>query len=148
MIGNTKLSERLAVLAAINPTTLTTTATAATSSYVQLTATNGNLPQRYIAIVNTGDNGTGSVTVNLLKASDTSGTGATAVSTTSLSATNGDNRQVIIDLAAVTVDTSKPYIAVQATIDSGTCPVAGLLIGGDVRYLSATSIDASSVSVV
>lgn len=144
--GNSKLSERLANLALIVPVTITTTASSATSAYVDMLAVtqtsttgattnkSGGYFHRYLATFITGDNGTGSVTFNVLKASDTSGTGSAVVYSAAYAATNGDNIIAPFDINGDNVDTSKPYIAIQATIDSGTCPVAGLLQGGDARY--------------
>ena len=153
---NSKLSERIGFLATLLPVNLTTTASAATSAYVDVlgevqtsTTTNGTAGLaanfgRYIATFQTGDNGTGSVTFSILKATDTSGTSSAAVYTAAYAATNADNVIVPIDLNQIFVDTTKHYYALSASIDSGACLVSGLLQGGDGRFEPASNYNVSS----
>lgn len=141
--GNSLLSERLAVLAVLNPIALSSSS--AVSAYVTM-AGNTNVPsgslfQRLLALVQLGDNGTGTVTVSAYKASDTSGTGSAAIYTASFAATNADNRIIELDLNAALgalTDTSKICVAVSASVDAGGCPVSAIILGGDGRYEPAS----------
>ena len=148
--GNSKLTERLAALAIVAPVNLVPSASSATSSYVDVLAvantstvaavTNKSAYfHRYLASFITGTNGTGSVTFNVLKASDTNGTGSAVIYSAAYTGTNASSTVVPFDYLGDNVDTNKPYIAIQATIDSGACLVSGLLQGGDGRYEPAST---------
>jgi len=139
--NNSLLSERLNVLGALSPVALTAGATL-TSSYVGLQAANGNLSQRYLGVVSV--NSTNTATVQVVKASDTSGTGATAIATYSYATTNGE--AVLFDINGVNVDTSKPYIALRVSAAAAAVAVSGIILGGDGRYDPASSYNLTSTT--
>lgn len=149
---NSLLSERLATLGALNPVSITAGATL-TSSYVNLIGTtNGKFFGRLIAYAQAGlgtSNGTNAVSFAVVKASDVTGTGATAIATTSYTSTNG----VIIefDINGALVDTSKPCVAIQASFAGTTgssVVISGLIVGSDGRYDPALSYNLTSTTSI
>lgn len=147
--NNSKLSERLAILTQISSVTLTTATTAVTSSYISIAGStgtgHGSRFGRFMAAYQIGDNGTGAVVVNLLKATDVNGSGAAVVTTNTLSATNADSAVFLIDYNGQLIDTASPWIALQITQTGLTCPVAAVLLASDCRYEPASSFNPSFV---
>lgn len=144
---NSKLTERIAVLAAINPQALSTSATQVTSSYVNIMGTtgSGNLFTRFMALAQAGVNGTGVVTVNLVKASDSSGTGVTVVTSAALTGTNANSAVFPIDYNGAMVDPVNPYIALQIVQAGSASNVSGVLLASDGRYDPASTFSAATV---
>ena len=149
--GNSKLSERLAVLGGIAPVALVASATStAISNWVSMNApalggTSSSpgsfLFGRYYALVMTGTNGTGVVTINVYKGNGTSGgTTSATIYTTSYSATAGNAVTLPIDIncnVGALADTTNNDIAVQVTTTSNVV-ISVTILGGDGRYEPAS----------
>lgn len=154
--NNSLLSERLAFLGLLPPTALTAATVVASSPYFSVLATNGNLFQRYFAAVQlNGTNGTGTVSVALYKASDTSGTGSATVLaaqtfTGTASGVPTNTSSILMtgfDINGTSFDTSKPFLSIQVT-GGISDTVSGFVIGSDGRYDPASSYNAVGVQTV
>ncbi len=143
---NARLSERLAYIGEITPTLINTSVTGVTSSYVSQIASNGNYFRRLLGTVQVAGSvtGTNKVTVSILKASDTNGTGAAAILSASYVGTNANDVIAPMETLDVYYDSTKPYLALHAeTTAAGTALVAGILQGGEGKYDSAASYNVS-----
>lgn len=152
--NNSLISERIGILALLPPTTPTAVTSVVSSPYFSVLATNGNLFQRYLAVVQlSGVSNTNTISIGLYKASDTSGTGSATIS--ALQTFTGTTSGIITNTASVMVtefdvngtafDTSKPFLSIQVT---GTVQsVAGMVIGEDGRYDPASSYNLTGTQV-
>lgn len=139
MILNEKLSESLAVLATINPSSQAVGA--AYSGWISMTEFD-----RILALVQVGAFGaSATVDANVEQAQDASGTGAKAIGTgkaiAQMLAAGGNNVQALIDVRSDELDVSNGFGFVQLTITVGTAATetAGTIIGGDARYEPASA---------
>ncbi len=145
--NNSLLTERLAVLTTLASIALTAGQTS-TSSYVSMRATNANYFQRFMPLINVTSNGTNNIVVSVLKASDTSGTGATAILINTFTNTSGA-QTFIGDVNGANVDTSKPFIAVSVTMAGGgttSTACSGCLIASDGRYDPASTYNIAALT--
>ena len=138
-------SERIAVLAVLNPVDIATTA----ASTGWIAAANFF---RFMAIVQSGAL-TGTLDAKFQQATDSSGTGAkdvTGKAITQMAATD-DNKQKIINLRHddLDIDGGFDYIRLTLTPTGGTTNLAAaVLLGIDGRGGPATEYDAASVTEV
>ena len=147
--GNSKLSERLAVLAKITPIAITTAASQAISAtFASVATTTGNGYNRLLAVFQIGANTlTGTVTYKVLAGTASSG-GGTLYTIASGTSTNSA-KEFLIDLnQAVTGTTyaTAPYIGLELTATSATVG-AGVLLGGDAKYEPASTDNITSSTV-
>lgn len=135
MDANALLSENLALLVASSGTAASNAVL--TSTYVK--PDNVRKLLAYFHLVAPTDAET--VTFELVKASDSSGTGAAAIKSTTLTAhvTNNDNTVHWINFDGAETDEAKPWIAARITTSStgGTVVCFGIL-GGNFRQWPAT----------
>ncbi len=142
---NSKLSERLAVLASSLPVTASTAGGTLTTSAVNIAGTNANFFGRYLAIATI--NSTNVATITLVKASDSALTSATAIATQTNSSTS--TPVVLMDLNGTTQalsDTLNTYIALRIINTSATGAMEGLILGSDGRYDPAQTWNYSGVN--
>lgn len=140
----TLLSERLAVLAVINPADLATTA--ASTGWINMAQHN-----RIVAIL-IGGALTGTLDAKIEQAQDSSGTGAKDVTGKAITqlAASSDNKQAFINLRQDQLDVANGFDHVRLTITptGGTTNLAaGVVLGGDARY-SPPSSAASLVETI
>ncbi len=145
MITNQKLSETLAVLATINPSSQA--AGTAYSGWVSMAEFD-----RILAQVLVGTFGAAAtVDANIQQAQDAAGTGAKAIGTgkaiTQLVAAGGNNVQALIDVRSTELDVANGYGFVQLAIVVGTAATetAGVMLGGDARFVPASSFNQAGV---
>ena len=145
MITNQKLSESLAVLATINPSSQA--AGAAYSGWVSMAEVD-----RILALVQVGAFGAlATVDANVSQAQDATGTGAKAIGTgkaiTQMLASGGNNVQALIDVRATELDVANGFGFVQLEIIVGTAATetAGVILGGDARFEPASTFNQAGV---
>lgn len=154
---NEKLSEGLAVLATINP-----------SSQAVGTAYTGWVPmanvRRILALIQVGTFGaSATVDASVDQAQDAAGTGAKGIGgpggvmglivggsrpkAITLLAAGGDNVQALIDVDATELDVANGYGFVQLSITVGVAATqtAALILGGSARYEPASAFNSPSV---
>ncbi len=142
---NSKLSERLAVVAYGLPVTASTAGGTLTTSAVNIAATSGNFFGRYLGVATI--SATNVATITLVKASDSALTGATAIATQTNASTS--TPVVLFDLNGTTQalnDTLNTYIALRIVNTSATGAMEGLILGSDGRYDPAQTFNASGVN--
>ena len=141
---NSKLSENLALLGAINPSSQAVGT--ATSGWISLANA-----KRILAVVQVGTFGAAAtVDAKLQHAKDLAGTGAKDVAgkaIVELAAAGGNNVEALIDMSADELDVNNGYIAVQLSITVGAAATetSGLVLGGATRYTPASAFNAASV---
>ena len=143
---NAKLSETLAFLGAINPSSQ------AAGSAVTGWISAANV-ERLLGVVQVGVFGaSATVDANIQQAQDSSGTGAKAIGSgkaiTQMLAAGGNNLQATIDVRTEELDMNNGFYYVQLTITVGTAATetAGVLVGGMARFQPASTLNATSVS--
>ncbi len=146
---NSKLSERLAVLAATLPATSTAGGTI-TSSFVNIAGTTGSgqMFSRLLILANAGNSATNAITVSVLKSTSSTGGGSTAIATQT--ATGTSTPIVEFDVNAFTQglnDTNATYIGFSIVSTLGTLTGGGIILGGDGRYDPASTFNASNVTL-
>ncbi|MDA8258302.1 MAG: hypothetical protein M0Z99_22185 [Betaproteobacteria bacterium] len=145
MITNQKLSETLAVLATINPSSQA--AGTAYSGWISMAEFD-----RILALVQVGVFGaSATVDANIQQAQDAAGTGAKAIGTgkaiAQMLAAGGNNVQALIDVRSTELDVANGFGFVQLEILVGTAATetAGVILGGDARFAPASSFNQAGV---
>ena len=145
MITNQKLSETLAVLATINPSSQAAGTTY--SGWVSMAEFD-----RILALIQVGAFGAAAtVDANIQQAQDAAGTGAKAIGTgkaiAQMLAAGGNNVQALIDVRSTELDVANGYGFVQLAIVVGTAATetAGVMLGGDARFVPASSFNQAGV---
>jgi hypothetical protein len=145
MITNQKLSESLAVLATINPSSQA--AGAAYSGWISIAEFD-----RILALVQVGAFGaSATVDANIQQAQDATGTGAKAIGTgkaiAQILAAGGNNVQALIDVRSTDLDVANGFGFVQLEILVGTAATetAGVILGGDARFEPASNFNQAGV---
>lgn len=144
---NSKLSENLALLGAINPSSQAVGT--ATSGWISLANA-----KRILAVIQVGTFGAAAtVDAKLQQAKDLAGTGAKDVAgkaIAELAAAGGNNVEALIDMSADELDVNNGYTAVQLSITVGAAATetSGLVIGGATRYMPASSFNAATVGQI
>jgi hypothetical protein len=137
---NSKLSESLAVLATINPTSQA--AGAATSGWVSMADA-----RRILALVSVGVFGaSATVDAKLQQASDSSGTGAkdvTGKAIVQLLAAGGNNVQALINVNSDELDTANGfgYVQLSVTVGAAATETSAVVLGGNARYEPASAFN-------
>lgn len=137
---NFKLSEMVAVMAALDPVSLA--AGTYTSAYVSAAKLHG-----FAGLVQVGAGG-GTVTVSLMQATDTSGTGAKAITGKTTTGAVTPAVQYTVEGRPTDLDATNGFTAVALRIVvAGTATVAGgTLLGINTAYLPASVLNAASVA--
>lgn len=144
---NCKLSESLALLGVINPSSQAVGA--ATSGWISIASV-----QRLLAGIQVGVFGANAtVDAKLQQAQDNAGTGAKDIANkaiTQLLAAGGNNVQALIDLSADELDANNGYAFVQLSITVGAAATvtSGVLIAGNARYEPASILNAATVGQI
>jgi len=135
MPKNIKLSESLAVLASIDPASISPGSV--NSSWVP--ATNF---LSFLLVVQTGVLGTAAtIDAKIQQATDVSGTGAKDLSPgksiTQIVKATGDNKQALLDFRAQDLDAANGfnYVRVSLTVGAAASIVGALLYGGSPRFM-------------
>ncbi len=148
MFPNAKGSERLAVLASIDPSNQA--AGVAASAWVAL-----NAHHTLLAVIETGAMANGStVDAKLQQATDATGTGAKDITGKSASqlaqASNGANRQALINLRPEELDINGgfAYVRVVLTVAGTAAQTAAQLLGIDPRFAPAEGANQAAVAQI
>lgn len=140
---STKASEDATLIAVLTPVSFTAS-TALTSGYVN--AKNFHKAQ---GIVTVGANGqTAAMTVQVLKSSDTNGTGA-AVAVSGTLGSTANLRTVVNWNSDQHADDDKPYIALRLVpggVSATAAVVSGVLLGQAPRYAPGTPITGTTIA--
>ena len=147
---NSKLSERLAVLATIAAQTVQgTSAGTVTSGVVNIasaTGASGNYFSRFLVLANVAN--TNVSTVQLLSSTDSALGGVTVIASQTMSSATVPN--CLMDLNGTTQicsDTASTYIALRiVTTNAGPMLCSGAIIGGDGRFDPASTYNATTVN--
>jgi len=146
--GNSRLSERLAILTSIKPSTFGTAAPfTAYSSWIDLQSTNGNTFGRLEGVFHLGAiTGTNGVTCSLLASSNSAGSGSVALQS-KVFGTAADGDIQTIDCNVQKLTSSNRYVALYiATTANSVGNAAAVLYGGDAKYEPVTAYNASVVA--
>lgn len=142
---NMKLSESLAILGAVNPSSQ------AVGSLATGWISAANV-ERLLGVIQVGTFGAAAmVDANIQQAQDAAGTGAKAIgsgkSIATLAAAGGNNVQATIDVRAEELDANNGFDYVQLTLTVGVAATetSAVLIGGEARFEPASSLNAASV---
>lgn len=150
MNQNIRLTEQLAILAALDPASQAVGTV--TTPWVSL----GNFDS-VLAILDVGVFGaSGTVGAALLQATTNTGTGSKAVADvygnpkaiSALAAAGGNNRQVTIECRDTDLDANNGfgYVALQITVGAAASILSALLLGGNSDYAPASAFNASTVA--
>lgn len=141
---NSTLSQRVAVVAALDPQTIDDTN--AVSDYASMAKF-----ARAAFVVSVGNiDAATTVDAELLEATDAAGTGAQAIegkAVTQLGATD-DNKQTVIELAAGELSPGFTHVACRVTVAGDTADVSVLGLGIDARHEPASDNDIASVAQI
>lgn len=143
MNTNIKLTEQIAILAALNPVSVA--ASTVVTSWVPVANYHS-----FVAAIQTGVLGTAAtVDAKFRQATDASGTGAkdvTGKAITQIVKATGDNVQAFIEMRGEEIDSNNAFthIALSVTVGTAASILAAQLIGSNPRYLPPTN----AVSVV
>ena len=144
MTINSKLSERLALLATLDPVSQA----AGTITTGWISAANH---ERLLAIIQTGVLGaSATVDAKLQQATDASGTGVKDIigkAITQIVKASGDNKQAEINLRAEELDTNGGFGFVRLSVTVGTAAslIAAQIFGGDAKNLPASALNQTAV---
>ena len=142
---NSRLYERIAVVASTLPVTASTSGGTLTTSAVNIATTSGNFFGRYLGIATI--NSTNVATIQLIKGSDSAVTLATVIASQTNSSTT--TPVVLLDVNGTTQalnDTVNTYIALRIINTSATGAMEGLILGSDGRYDPAQTYNYSGVN--
>lgn len=143
---STRLSERVAVLATVDPDAYSTGTQ--TSDWALMENWG-----RALAIINAGIiAASGTLDAKLMQATSSTGAGAVTIAGKAITQmTTGDNdKQAMIDLKAdeLNVAGGFTYVALRMTLATAGGDVGGVLLGGDPRYGPASDHDLASVDEI
>jgi hypothetical protein len=147
MDTNLKPSQRVAVVAAVNPVS---SSSVVTSGWVDMAGW-----YAMMAIISAGALGaSATVDAKLEQATSAAGAGAKVVTGKTITqltkAGTDDNKQVIINLKQTDLDFANDFQFVRLSITPATaaCLVSGVLLGLDPRYGPASDFDATTVDEI
>ena len=147
MNTNIKLNEKIAVLAAIDPASVSTGTVVTTFVAVQ------NF-HSISAMIQTGILGASStIDAKFRQATDAAGTGAKDVAgkaITQLSKATGDDKQLSVELRGDDLDANNgfAFVALSVTVAGAAALMAAQVIGSNPRMAPASSLNAASVAQV
>jgi hypothetical protein len=156
MTPNSKLSERLAVLAYTRPIRGTSGGTITTTGFsIAASSTNqsASLFTKLLAVANV-DNGTTSAdtaTIDIVKASDSALTGATAITGLSQTMSGTTAPVCIFDINSATQylnDTQNTFIGLRVRQTAGVVTASGIIYGSDARYAPTATYNAGTLSTI
>ncbi|PUA17269.1 hypothetical protein [Glaciimonas sp. PCH181] len=144
MNTNIKLNEKIAILAAINPSSIN--AGTVVSAWVPA----ANFHSISAQIQTGAMTATGTLDAKLRQATDAAGTGAKDVpgkAITQILAASGSNVQASIELRAEDLDVANAFafVALSLTIGAAASIVGAQLLGANARYAPASALNATSV---
>lgn len=144
MNPNTKLNERVAILATMDP-----------ASVAASTVVSGWVPMANFhsiaALLQTGVLGaSATIDAKLRQATDSSGTGAkdiTGKAITQIVKASGDNKQAMIECRGEELDTTNgfTYVALSVTVGAAASIFNAALLGNNPRYLPASAQNQAAV---
>jgi hypothetical protein len=142
---NSRLSERVAIVAAIDPQIVD--GATVYSDYVDMSKFD-----RILAVVQVGDT-EAVVDAEIQTAQDAADTGVADLdgkAITQLTAAGGDNKQAAIELRAAEMPSGHQFARLKVTVASTSTGafIAGLVIGGDAREKPASDNDVASVAEI
>lgn len=144
MNPNIKLTERLAVMATLDP------ASVAASTVATTWVSMGNIDS-LLALINTGVLGaSATIDAKLRQATDSSGTGAKDIAGKALAQivkASGDNVQATIECRDTDLDVTNgfAYVALSLTVGTAASIVGATLIGGNPIYVPTSPLNKASV---
>lgn len=147
MNPNVKLSEKVAILATLDPASVA--AGTVLTAWVPL-ANVGQLT----ALIQTGVLGaSATVDAKLRQATDSSGTGAkdvTGKAITQIVKATGDNVQAMVEMRAEDLDVNNgfAYVALSVTVGTAASQLSAALIGSSTRYNPASSLNQAAVKQI
>jgi hypothetical protein len=147
MNPNVKLSERIAILATLDPAAVA--AGTVVTNWVPLS----NVAQ-ISALLQTGTLGaSATVDAKLRQATDSSGTGAkdiTGKSIAQIVKASGDNVQALIEARAEDLDMNNgyTYVALSVTVGTATSQLSAALIGSGARFAPASVFNQAAVKQI
>jgi hypothetical protein len=147
MNPNVKLSEKIAILATLDPASVAAgtvlTAWVPLSNVFQLSA-----------LIQTGVLGaSATIDAKLRQATDTSGTGAKDVAGKSIAQivkASGDNVQALLEMRAEDLDVNNGYgfVALSVTVGTAASQLSAALIGSSARYSPASAFNQTAVKQI
>lgn len=144
MNANTKISEKIAILATLNPASVAPGTVVTTFVPMALFGS-------VAALVQLGALGAGAtVDAKLRQATDATGTGAKDIPGKAIAQivkASGDNTQAIIECRAEDLDTNSGFnfVALSVTVGTAASLVGASLIGGNGRFYPASSYNQTAV---
>lgn len=144
MNPNVKLSEKVAVLATLDP------ASVAASTVVTTFVPMANVAQ-LSALIQTGVMGaSGTIDAKLRQATDAAGTGAkdiTGKAITQIVKASGDNKQAFIELHGADLDVNGgfAFVALSVTVGTAASQLSAALIGSVPRFAPASALNQAGV---
>lgn len=144
MNPNVKLSEKIAILATLDPASVA--AGTVTTGYVPL-ANVGMLS----ALIQTGTLGaSATVDAKLMQATDSSGANAKVITGKAIAQivkASGDNKQAIVEVRPEELDVNNGFgfVALSVTVGTAASQVGAALIGSSTRYLPASQFNQAGV---
>jgi hypothetical protein len=147
MDSNVKLTEKLAVLATLDPASQS--AGTVVTSWVKASDFHS-----IMALIQTGVLGaSATVDAKLRQATDSSGTSAKDVanrSITQIVKASGDNKQALIEMRTDELDSANGfnYVALSVTVGTASSIVGAALIGGNPRNSSCSGLNQAAVAQV
>ncbi|HCN89513.1 MAG TPA: hypothetical protein DIT28_10105 [Oxalobacteraceae bacterium] len=147
MDTNTKLNEKIAILATLDPASVV--ASTVVSTWVSIADFHS-----IAALIQTGVLGTAAtVDAKLRQATSSSGTGAkdvTGKAITQIVKATGDNVQATIELRGDDLDGANGfgYVALSLTVGAATSIVSAMIVGANPRYAPASAFNQAAVAQV
>lgn len=147
MNPNVKLSEKVAVLATLDP------ASVAPGTVVTTFVPAASVGQ-FTALIQTGVLGAAAtVDAKLRQATDAAGTGAkdiTGKAIAQIVKATGDNVQAMVEMRAEDLDVNNGYafVALSVTVGAAASQLSAALIGSGARYLPASSLNQAAVKQI
>jgi hypothetical protein len=147
MNPNVKLSEKVAILATIDPASVA--AGTVLTAWVPL----ANMGQ-VSALIQTGALGaSATVDAKFRQATDAAGTGAkdvTGKAITQIVAASGNNKQVIVEMRAEDLDVNGGFgfVALSITVGTAASQLSASLIGSVARFMPASTFNQAAVAQI
>jgi hypothetical protein len=144
MNPNVKLTEKVAIMATLDPASVA--ASTVVSTWVPMTNV-----QSLLALINTGVLGaSATIDAKLRQATDNTGAGAkdiTGKAIVQIVKASGDNKQALIECRADDLDTNSSFthVALSVTVGTAASIFGATLIGGNARFMPASAFNQAAV---
>lgn len=156
MDTNTLPSERITVLAVIDPQTASTSPGTVTSSYVNTSGNHQLMALLKVGAMSTSGSTGATVTFSLLQATSSSGAGSKALGTTATALVNVNstntnvNNQVIVQNRTDAMDVANGFdwVAMTAVVANSGATLDAILLGFDNRHAPGSDWNVSTVSQI